>query len=276
MNKQSLKQLHQFWYEGQEDLLKNHRSIYKYIDAASCIKILENRSLAFRNPLSFNDPFEFSLNLIDFSTMSEADIREVVNDCYSFLNRKDRRQLWEAGKTTLLKTLSGELEKLMKLDIEHHGVSCFSAEYDHLLLWSHYAKSHTGVCIGFDMVELFYIIAQDSHPERLIRKVDYRDELLPFPYMKGRQEATIRWMTTKSKVWDYEKEIRIILSFLKFNKEHLHFQKINKESFQTIYLGSQIQMEDAQSIREICKANYPHIKIYSMQLAGNQFKLLAT
>ena len=53
-------------------------------------------------------------------------------------------------------------------------------------------------------------------------------------------------------------------------------EKINKESFQTIYLGSQIQMEDAQSIREICKANYPHIKIYSMQLAGNQFKLLAT
>jgi len=31
------------------------------------------------------------------------------------------------------------------------GVSCFSQEEDNLLMWSHYADKHKGLCLKFDM-----------------------------------------------------------------------------------------------------------------------------
>jgi hypothetical protein len=268
------KQLLEFWHKGQEDLLTNHRTIYKYIDAESAIKIMDNCSLAFRNPLFFNDPYDFSLKLLDFSNIPEIEIKKAMFDTYGFLSRSDKRKLWRAGKETLKANLSTDLERLMREDIAHQGVSCFSAEYDHILMWSHYAKSHSGVCIGFNLVELFHYIAQHSHPERMVRKVIYQDELKPVRYMEQRQEATIRWMTTKSKVWQYEKEIRITLSFLDLNADHLHFQKINSDSFSSIYLGSQIDTLHEDKIREICKARYPHVTIFKMKLADDKFEMI--
>jgi hypothetical protein len=33
------------------------------------------------------------------------------------------------------------------------GLLCFSRSWDNLLLWSHYAASHTGFCLGFDILQ---------------------------------------------------------------------------------------------------------------------------
>ena len=32
-----------------------------------------------------------------------------------------------------------------------NGLLCFSRNWDNLLLWSHYANSHAGICLGFDI-----------------------------------------------------------------------------------------------------------------------------
>lgn len=51
------------------------------------------------------------------------------------------RQDLECKKT--LKKIILELEDLPR-------ISCFSKRYDSILMWSHYASSHEGVCIEFD------------------------------------------------------------------------------------------------------------------------------
>ena len=41
--------------------------IYKYISLETAIKILENNSLKFSKPSTFNDPFDSDVNLLDFN-----------------------------------------------------------------------------------------------------------------------------------------------------------------------------------------------------------------
>lgn len=267
--------LEEFWYQEQVSLIKNHPVIYKYTDAGTGLKILENSSLAFRNPMYFNDPYDFSFKLLDFSPTSENTVKDILFETYNHLNRQDRKVLWQTSKKKLMKTFHIEVEQLMREDIQHHGVTCFSEVYDQMLMWSHYAKSHSGICLGFDLVELFYEISQNTHPERMVRKVVYQDKISPIKYLEARQEATIRWMTTKSAMWEYEKEIRITLTFLDLNEDQLNFQKISKESFNSVYLGSQIHPDDEESVRNICMTTYPKIKIYKMSLADDEFRLIS-
>ena len=49
-----------------------------------------------------------------------------------------------------LPALQKEFEDLTIIENDlHYGVICFSAIWNHILMWSHYANSHQGFCIGF-------------------------------------------------------------------------------------------------------------------------------
>ena len=101
---------------------------------------------------------------------------------------------------------------------------------------------------------------------------DYRDtvasSLTNFP------EALINLFRTKSILWSYEKEIRIVIFKLKHDKDNRSFVKFKKEAINEVYLGSKIKPDDEQNIISICKREYPWLKIFKMQLADCEFKLI--
>lgn len=83
------------------------------------------------------------------------------------------------------------------------GFTCFSANWESPLMWAHYAESHTGVCLGIDIVE-----------EDTIRKMVYESERLKGLFVANKpiagasEETLMKVLTTKYKQWEYENEWR--------------------------------------------------------------------
>lgn len=105
---------------------------------------------------------------------------------------------------------------------------CFSASISSLLMWSHYAQAHTGVCLAFR----FPLIKATQYPELLL--VDLGDgayaQLSPIIYTSERIKASdhlrqnadnsisydlmgllAKLVCSKPKEWEYEKEFRMFL-----------------------------------------------------------------
>lgn len=92
-----------------------------------------------------------------------------------------------------------------------YGVVSLSASFDNLLLWSHYTNNHTGIAIGFDIEHSFFKNLFSTGKD-LISHVRYGNKRCDYSYEHERLvDATMfDWLTTKSPLWEYEEEWRII------------------------------------------------------------------
>ena len=136
-------------------------------------------------------------------------------------------------------------------------------------MWSHYSNSHKGVCIGLDLKKKLYASIKDMVPALL--KVKYTNKLEKINYFSHTKDALINCFRTKSELWEYEKEIRIALFDLTFDKNNHYLIPFKKEILTELYLGSMIPQEDEQEILLICRQNYPNTKIYKMKLDNESF-----
>jgi len=132
--------------------------------------------------------------------------------------------------------------EVLKEILKKYGICSFSKCKDHILLWSHYAHSHQGICLGFNPVLLIkdnaFLFHVTYESEGKFKRYRYDDDV---------NDALILSLIRKSIVWDYESESRII-----------HFTKTGRlnflpESLVEIIFGMKTKKEDQQLIREIIK-----------------------
>ena len=83
------------------------------------------------------------------------------------------------------------------------GILCLSNTNSNILLWSHYAANHTGVCLGFAATNYtpFFGSAQKVKYSRAYPAIDVTSE--------DHEELAESLLLTKSEDWQYEKEWRI-------------------------------------------------------------------
>jgi hypothetical protein len=184
-------------------------------------KILENGELYFVKPSQFNDPFD---SKIDYDTNADE----------SQLRTYFSRVLPMFGKP--LSDVENIIERIKRKEImlsefapsnkyaDLANIFCLSRDEKNILLWSHYAKDHTGICIGFNvhiwgesmnikvksgytnpiagfgnnLLPVVYVNYATNKPEPYNHFIHNRDKLEPYFY-------------TKSNLWEYEQEVRIIL-----------------------------------------------------------------
>ena len=143
--------------------------IYHFIDAKWGLDDIRQRRLKISRIGELNDPFEF----LAFSARD-----------------KDVRRAFQQTKEEISKT---------------KGILCFSKNWRNPLLWSHYADSHRGLCLGFEI-----------KTERLdkIRYISHRPE--PDLEILSRSDGTEeKYMQTilgsKFSHWRYEQEYRLFV-----------------------------------------------------------------
>lgn len=84
------------------------------------------------------------------------------------------------------------------------GVCCFFKDApENPLMWAHYANSHTGFCIEYEINEIFAPLYEVNYASQL--PSPSINELILCP-----EESFIRILTTKTPEWSYEKEVRFI------------------------------------------------------------------
>lgn len=100
------------------------------------------------------------------------------------------------------------------------NISCFTASgWNNALMWAHYANSYAGICIEYDFNKLKnfvgFIYPVDYLHQRPVLSIKDLGSIKEgkFEPSEMTDEATwqiINYMLVKDKVWDYEKEWRII------------------------------------------------------------------
>jgi len=128
------------------------RKLYKYNSVTGYfLKGLEAHSLWFSSPLDFNDPFDCKVNLYYGRKK-----KEIAHNLLKILTPERSAGILE-DEDLFRKLLSKPraLEDVLN-KISHYtfgeklGVCCFSERKDHILMWSHYAANHSGVCLQFN------------------------------------------------------------------------------------------------------------------------------
>jgi hypothetical protein len=172
-------------------------TFYHYTKFETAIdNILMNNTLQFSNPITFNDPFDCNEKLLKIN-YNEKILVDTIGNSPVKLSRQDRRELKRRFNNP--KTF----RDILKTERKKYKIACFSRFYDDVLMWSHYAAKHSGICIGFNFPHKY----DDNF---VMCPVKYVAELKPIDGMTDVLRVIMYWLTTKSIRWDYEKEIRAI------------------------------------------------------------------
>lgn len=144
--------------------------VYHFTKAAHGLDAIRRRRLKIARISELNDPFEF---------LQVASTNPKTRGRYQYVKR----------------ALS-----------EYMGLLCFSANWSNPVQWSHYAESHRGICLGFDV---------SSSAD--IRKVRYVKNRIPSNLRAMKvmgPDAVARMLdllTVKFDHWSYEQEHRLFV-----------------------------------------------------------------
>jgi len=258
------------------DIVQHNPIIYKYLSFETGVLAITNLSVGFKSPWAFNDPYDFFEGLICFENVPDG-YREYLVDKYhpGFSEAEKKAKLAEFASVSDSVAIEYVKKNGMFNEVKNRGVSCFSRKYDHMLMWSHYAQSHRGICIGFNMLQLYINVARYSG-ERMIALVNYVEEMEPVDYYYSNGEAILRWMKTKAAVWSYEEEIRIILNGLDYQGQENFIVNLDSDCFNSIYYGSMISNENRTLLDILTAEKMPNVEIFQMERQSNSFLLKAS
>ena len=93
-------------------------------------------------------------------------------------------------------------------------------------------------------------------------------------YFTEPKKAIINWFRIKSTCWDYEKEIRIVLTNLRLNSAQQISIPFGMDGIDSIFLGSNIESGNKNKILSIASILLPHVKLNKMKLAKDSFSLI--
>jgi hypothetical protein len=160
--------------------------IYKYMPVSKySLDNLAAMKLWASRPQAFNDPFEFRLQRAKLA----AGMQEIREQNPRLAHLTDEQFL---ESSAIL-----EMEKV----IGQMGVICYAQHADNILMWSHYASQHHGICVGFEVGKLlndagiYPVQYSPNYPTLTFAKIWHKDGL-----------AKVLW--TKNIGWAYEEELR--------------------------------------------------------------------
>ncbi len=215
------------------------KRIYKYLNQHDTLLTLLNSTIFLQVPAKFNDPYDCFSGLITFEKYAEnLALSKGIN-----------------------KPNGNVVNELFRNKI---GISCFSKKFNNLLMWSHYADSHKGACIGFDLnVDSINSIKGACYKGA----VKYVKKFEPIDYADNPEKIISNWLLTKAKDWKYEDEVRLICP------KQNGVIEIETNMIKEVIFGSQADNGFKKSVHEIVDCKDYKLKFSTLKLKENKFKL---
>lgn len=180
---------------------------------------LRRGEIFFPAPASFNDPFDFRIApVFDGPASAHEELyKQVLRDDPHLRNRAERRRELRQVRPYLDETVSEEAFQAVADDwVQNRGVLSFSAMRNDILMWSHYADKHTGVCLGFDTGNEFFkatreVSYADDYPQINMLDLSLLLSHSDRESMDRSENVLIRALfLTKASHWTYEPEWHLI------------------------------------------------------------------
>lgn len=248
--------------------------LYKYRSMAThdairwVERIVLHNELHFAAAKTFNDPFDLRpvFSLMAPKAQQVKEFTRLSKKYEPSLNRQQRRaQAQEVVRNSLSRQNIKTTEEVMRAEharviTEEVGVYCVSAKRDDILMWSHYADYHKGICLEFDGEANLMAHAQ---------KVQYSQKRIPImAYYDDNETSMTKALLTKSLQWAYEEEWRLI-NFTK-GPGTIEFRP---ENLTGIVLGALASADTVAVVKQWAKARLYPLAIYQASLSNTDYSL---
>ncbi len=180
-----------------------------------------------------------------------------LNDPYEYLHMETDNYL---ARVTL--------QERKKRANREYGLLCFSASYSSPVQWAHYAESHSGICLGFDI------------PETSLIKIQYTEERTPGSEFKNSLDLKgvdfVKQMLSKKHAhWRYEEEHRMLVRFPeKIIDDRLMFEPFSENlKISEILLGTRSKLNN-KKVRSISRASKLDIPVSRVTLSEKSYSMI--
>lgn len=249
-------------------------------------RILTDNEIFLPSPKRFNDPFDSTIPV----RYDQGSREEIINHWVSHLKitrpglspqemEAEATRLFESGRFRTPQSM----EDIARISRERVygtvGVFSLTANYENILLWSHYADKHRGFCIGFDARKLYlfcinYLKNLESRSLRGNQSIIFRDvrytRNYPFinAYRTELNERTLTQLLTKSIDWEYEHEYRIVWFYGPDMKLIIDNDIVNK-----VILGCQMDKRGQEEMISVLRKRSDRIPLFRAKKKIDSFRL---
>ena len=225
--------------------------VYKYRGGAfeRDLESLKNNEFWASNTNQLNDPCEGLIAIGDF----EQQLNHLKNIFYQH--------------TDNLALLEQSFKNIIDMKDTKLGIFSLSKRYDDELLWAHYANSHKGFCIEYDLDRLL----SKQNPKHHFFDIKYTNEIPNLDISKiitqDNPDKLIKMMLGfKSQRWEYENELRIIT-------ENQGLNTYDYRAVKAIYFGLKTPEDEIDQVMKTLQGR--KIKYFQMHLKPNSFEFEA-
>lgn len=189
--------------------------LYRYqAVTARTLAALKTRTLWFSAPAAFNDPFDCALQVVH--AMDRGEMKELL-ELYRSQGTEFTHEFideYAPGGVPSDAMLDSQLTAAREAVKAHNqanrnerGIACFSATNSDMLMWSHYADGHRGMCLEFSTDRIPFSEAREVRYQRAVPRLGVMDLLTD---RKSPDAIRDTLMLTKSDCWMYEQEWRLL------------------------------------------------------------------
>lgn len=160
-------------------------------------------------------------------------------------------------------TLKGRINKANR----RHGILCFSESFNNPVQWAHYADSHKGLCLGFDipqenLIKIKYINEREMG-DAFIKALDHKGKNF-IKYI----------LSTKFSHWEYEQERRLLIDFPETYGNELKFEPFSPNmALSEIIIGCRSQLTP-KALKKLLIQKYRDIYITKVAPSFDEFKMI--
>lgn len=240
---------------------------------------LINSQLYFSKASLFNDPFELSPVFDTSGTNTEKMVSTIQMFKIRYHNKSNTRLKKFAHhylrENNLFKNNNDNnlITYFNDSMVNKIGIACFTTCYDNILMWSHYADKHNGICLKFDYPDSNPIVevpSEHKYPKVFLYKVCYELNRPAFSIFKDWNNGghkMLNFFITKAKMWEYEKEYRAFIIDL------TGLFSYNPNYLKAVYIGCNTPLNSIMEIKSILSSLENPPALYKMNLDKNYYKL---
>lgn len=195
-----------------------YRSVSKYL-----IDSFKRETLSMSSPSTFNDPFDCPI--LELLNLYGDDISKLVRAAY-----QDCLKITCFVNNTKVKPVFDK-DNNRKYVSKHKNDP---AEYLNELMWAHYAKNHTGICIKYHFRNEITMFADEGKGQiAYFRDIEYTSKISKFA--KAGTIDLKNAFFAKGKAWEYENELRLLAYDLNGSGDYASIDA--KDSIAAVYFG---------------------------------------
>ncbi|HEX2788445.1 MAG TPA: DUF2971 domain-containing protein [Ignavibacteria bacterium] len=245
---------------------------------------LENSIIHFTPVGNLNDPFDGFIYSKYIGTKS--DIEKFLRNRMHITNLSTIESILENLQPVGFGLYNAKAAEYHFGELENFCVSSFTREHKNILMWSHYANYHKGICLKFESYEdkknNGFWFNESVTPVEIemfnnfspLYRVKYSQNISVYNGIIDGSYQTFQFAITKAINWQYEHEYRLIQKLDTYGK--LNFE-INKEHLKAVYLGLKSNENVKMKIIEVLKQNYQqkgyNVELYQAKRVVGKFEI---